>query len=72
MGEHCNNTGHSIPPANVKVLDREEVWYKGKVKEAIHSKQRQQSLNRDCGLELSAIYNHIVSHGASTPSHMAE
>ena len=36
MGEHCNNTGHSVSWDNTKVLTGEQDWLKRKVKEAIY------------------------------------
>lgn len=73
VGEHCTNTGHNIPVQNVKVLDTEQLWLRRKVKEAILIKERHPVLNRDKGLELPAIYDHIVvSHGTSVPSHVTQ
>ena len=72
VGEHRDNTGHSFPESNIKVLDSEEHWYRRKVKEALQIKEKRPSLNRDRGLELPAIYSHIVSRGAYAPSHVTQ
>ena len=72
VGEHCQATGHSIPPSNIKVLDTETPWYRRKVKEALFIREKQPPLNRDRGLELPAIYDHIVSRGTSVPSHVTQ
>ena len=59
--EHCSQTGHSIDWPATRVLDKEPHEYKRKVKEAIKIRQQQPALNRDAGLDLPAIYNHILS-----------
>ena len=60
--EHASRTGHNIDWDSTKVLDREQHYYKRKVKEAIHIWQQRPSLNRDAGLDLPSIYNHLFSH----------
>ena len=60
VGEHCNNTGHSVSWDNTKVLAREQDWLKRKVKEAIYIKQQRPIMNRDQGYQLPSIYGHII------------
>ena len=72
VGEHRVNTGHNIPPENLKVLDNEENWFRRRVKEAIHIKRHNPKLNRDKGMELSAIYDHVVSRERLPPSNVAQ
>ena len=72
MGEQRLNTGHNIPPGNLKILGCEENWFRRRVKEAIHTKQQKPKLNRDKGLELPVIYDHVVSHDVLPFSHMAQ
>ena len=46
---------------STKVLDREIHYYKHKLKEVLVLQQRP-SLNRDAGLDLPSIYDHLFSH----------
>ena len=59
--EHSSQTGHVIDWSSTRVLDKEPNEYKRKVKEAINIRQHQPALNRDAGLDLPTIYNHILS-----------
>ncbi|KAK2150425.1 hypothetical protein NP493_2782g00000 [Ridgeia piscesae] len=36
VGDHCQATGHSMSMKNTKVLTRESIWLKRKVKEDIY------------------------------------
>ena len=36
VGDHCRATGDSVSMKNTKVLTRESIWHKRKVKEAIY------------------------------------
>ena len=60
VGDHCLNTGHSVSMENTRILEREENWLKRKVKEAIHIRQQQPSMNRDQGYQLPPIYYRII------------
>ena len=52
VGEHCAHKHHKITKDSVKVLAREDVWVKRKVREAIKIKIVQPAMNHDQGYEL--------------------
>ena len=52
MGEHCAHKHHKITKDSVKVLAREDVWFKRKVREAIKIKIGQPAMKRDEGDKL--------------------
>ena len=60
VGEHCAHEHHKITKDSVKVLAREDVWLKRKVREAIEIKIGQPAMNRDQGYELPPIYNKLL------------
>ena len=47
VGEHCLHEDHHITKDSVRVLAREDIWLKRKVREAIEIKIRQPVMNRD-------------------------
>jgi hypothetical protein len=59
--EHVSQTGHSIDWPSTRIIDIEQHEYKRKVKEAITIRKQLPALNRDAGLDLPSIYNHILS-----------
>ena len=61
LGEHViNNPGHDIEFEKVKVIDSECRNLQRKVKEAIHIRERNPSLNRQIGYELPWIYTVVL------------
>ncbi len=52
VGEQCAHEHHEISKDCVKVLAREDVWLKRKVREAIKIKIGHPAMNRDQGYEL--------------------
>ena len=60
--EHLEATGHACTLDEVRILDKEDDWYKRKVKEAIFIHKHKPSLNRDKGLELPPVYSPLLSH----------
>ena len=50
--EHLEAQGHTCTLDEVKILEKEDDWFKRKVKEAILIHRHQPTLNRDKGLEL--------------------
>lgn len=66
--EHQQNTGHKIDWEKVKILEKEPMMIKRKVKEALQIKCHKPALNRDTGLHLPPIYDHLLSRDC--PSHV--
>ena len=62
MGEHCAHERHKITKDSVKVLAREDIWSKRKVREAIKIKIEQPAMNRDQVYELPPppIYDELL------------
>ena len=58
--EHLITTGHTVSLNNTKVISKEDRWYPRKVKEAVYIKTHKPVLNRDQGLQLPEVYNHIL------------
>ena len=52
VGEHCAHEHHKITQDSVRVLAREDIWFKRKVREAIKIKIGQPATNSDQGYEL--------------------
>ena len=59
--EHSMKTGHNINWSNVKVIDRESVEFKRKIKESISIRRYHPKLNRDGGYELSRTYDGVIA-----------
>ena len=61
VGEHCAHEHHKITKDSVRVLAREDIWLKRKVREAIKIKIGQPAMNRDQGYELPLlIYDELL------------
>ena len=52
VGEHCVQEYHNTTKATVRILAREDIRLKRKVREAIKIKIGQPAMNRDQGYEL--------------------
>ena len=62
VGEHANKEQHKIDWDGVRILDREEDWYRRGVREAIHIRRSGSDLNRDRGRhDLPVVYNRLLS-----------
>ena len=61
LGEHQSQANHEIDWEGVKILDKESVDVKRKIKEAIHIRRQRPTLNRDGGYDLPAIFDHLLS-----------
>ena len=61
VGEHAINKGHTIDWDNVSVLDRENDWFRRGVREAIHIKRTNYTLNKDQGRHnLPSCYDKVI------------
>ena len=66
VGEHSAAPGHDIDWDGVKVLDKEDNWFKRGVKEAIQIRRTGSDLNKDKGRHhLPRIYNRLLSRDSS-------
>ena len=69
VGEHSTSLQHDIDWDGVKVLDKEDNWFRRGVKEAINIKRTNSDLNRDRGRHhLPSSYNRLISSRDSSPS----
>ena len=71
LKEHLEAAKHSCTLDNVKILEKEDDWFRRKVKEAIMIQRYHPTLNRDKGLELPPIYSSLLSrdsHGSCDAS----
>ena len=59
--EHQSQANHEIDWEGVKILDKESVDIKRKIKEAIHIRRECPTLNRDRGYDLPAIFDNLLS-----------
>ena len=59
--EHQAQAKHEIDWEGVKILDKESVDVKRKIKNAIHIRRQRPMLNRDGGYDLPAIFEHLLS-----------
>ena len=62
VGEHCAHEHHKITKDSVKVLAREDVWLKRKVREAIEIKIGQPAMKRYQGYELPPSTMNFCCH----------
>ena len=61
VGEHATNKGHTIDWDNVSALDQESDWYRRGVREAIHIKRTNSTLNKDqCRHNLPSCYDKVI------------
>ncbi|XP_072048871.1 uncharacterized protein [Amphiura filiformis] len=61
VNEHVSGSAHSIDWEGVKILDREENWFRRGVKEAIQIKRNESDLNRDKGRHhLPPTYDSVI------------
>ena len=62
VGEHGAHEHHTITKDSVRVLAREDGWFKRKVREAIEIKIGQPAMNRDQGYELPPSTMNFCCH----------
>ena len=60
VAEHTNNTGHYPLWNEVKFIDRDPLWYKRRVKEAIHIRLHPNNINRDSGIEIPEAWMPMI------------
>ena len=53
--EHQQETGHSCTMEDVTILDKEDQWFRRRIKEAIHIHRHHSELKRDVGYELPRV-----------------
>jgi hypothetical protein len=68
VGEHLNETGHSLDEEGTRVVAREEQFWPRKIHEAIEIKLRAPNLNRDAGYHLPPIYDSLLLSDLGTRS----
>jgi len=68
--EHQSQANHEIDWEGVKILDKESVDIKRKIREAIHIRHQRPTLNRDGGYDLPTIFDHLLSHGWTVCIHL--
>ena len=62
VGAHLQETNHHVDWDRVRILDREDDWFKRGVREAIHIQRRRSNLNRDSGRHyLPPAYQNLIS-----------
>ena len=61
VGLHSQTTGHSFSNDDVKIIARQDHWFKRKVLEAINIRTRTPTLNQDQGYELPPIYRPLLA-----------
>jgi hypothetical protein len=61
LKEHMEATGHKCSMQNVKVIEKEDNWFRRRVKEAIHIRRSRPTVNRDAGMELPHIYSQFFT-----------
>jgi len=59
--ERQSQANHEIDWEGVKILDKESVDIKRKIKEAIHIRRQRPTLNRDGCYDLPAIFDQLLS-----------
>ena len=60
VGEYCAHKHHKITKDSVRVLAREDIWLKRKLREAIIIKVVQPAMNRDQRYEFLFIYDELL------------
>ncbi len=66
VGEHSANFRHDINWEGVRVLDREDNWFRRGVKESIHIRRTGSALNKDEGRHhLPRSYDRLLSRDSS-------
>ncbi len=59
--QHNKSTGHKVNDKNVRILEKEDNWFRRGVKEAIYIKANNSTLNRDQGRHhLPAVYERTI------------
>ena len=59
--QHHKSTGHKVNVKNIRILEKEDNWFRRGIKEAIYIRANNSSLNRDQGRHhLPAVYNRTI------------
>lgn len=67
IAEHAITQHHNIDWGSTRVVDREQDFFARKVREAIHIRMKQPTMNRDGGLDIPHIYDSVLT-AAAPPS----
>ena len=59
--EHQSKANHEIELEGVKILDKESMDIKRKIKEVMHIRRQHPTLDGDGGYELLVTFNHLLS-----------
>ena len=60
IAEHVHNTLHEIDWESLSIIDRASWERERKMREALHIGKMKPSMNRDTGIERSAIWNAVI------------
>ena len=60
IAEHVHNTLHEIDLESLRLIDRASWKRRRKISEVLHIGKRKPSMNRDTGIERSAIWDAVI------------
>ena len=61
VGDHIRDTGHTISPRDFKIVAREDLEIRRKIREAVEIRVRRPEMNRDTGYDLPPVFLPLLS-----------